>query len=139
MGSVEEVAALRSQVEEMRASDAKMETDFASRLKRAKDYVATRDSLRIHPLKDTHKNDVPIIMAQFAATETRTLERRIAELEKDKERLDWLDLHGEGYGNGWICRLSEHGRGWRLHESSRDETFQTVRDAIDAAKGERDG
>lgn len=58
----------------------------------------------------------------------------IAAWEEDKGLLDWLDLHGEGYGNGWICRLSEDGRGWRLHETSRDGAFKTVREAIRDAK-----
>lgn len=50
----------------------------------------------------------------------------------DKERLDKLDLLTKGYGNGWILRESINGRGMRLHESSKDGTSKTVREAIDA-------
>ena len=51
----------------------------------------------------------------------------------DKERLDALQALTTGYGNGWILRLSQHGRGLRLHETSRDEAVPDIRQAIDNA------
>ena len=49
----------------------------------------------------------------------------------DTERLDLLQAMTQGYGNGWILRLSLGGRGWRLHETSRPEAKQDIREAID--------
>lgn len=57
----------------------------------------------------------------------------VAELKKDRERLDWLQSHTKGYGTGWICRDSRTGRGMRLHETSEAGAFMDVRQAIDAA------
>jgi len=33
---------------------------------------------------------------------------------------------------GWAYRLSATGRGWRLHETTRDDAYPTVREAIAA-------
>jgi len=49
----------------------------------------------------------------------------------DKERLDFLDSLSGEYTGKIILRMSIHGRGWRLHETSRDVSFPTVREAID--------
>jgi hypothetical protein len=49
--------------------------------------------------------------------------------EQDTRRLDWLD----NKGGDWIARDSEHGRGYRLHQTTRDNSYQTARMAIDAA------
>lgn len=51
----------------------------------------------------------------------------------DTERLDLLDrLTKEGaYGTGVILRRSTTGRGWRLHQTSREGASPTVREAID--------
>ncbi len=52
-------------------------------------------------------------------------------LRKDKKRLDYLDNLSKGYSGKIILRNSMHGRGWRLHETSRDGAVSWVRDAID--------
>jgi hypothetical protein len=49
--------------------------------------------------------------------------------EQDARRLDWLDSKG----GDWIARDSEHGRGYRLHQTTRDNSYPTARLAIDAA------
>ncbi len=59
--------------------------------------------------------------------------RRIAELVKDKKRLDWLEEQTAGYGEGWIARDSTQGRGFRLHETTLKDARPTAREAIDAA------
>ena len=50
----------------------------------------------------------------------------------DSERLDWLENKTVGYG-GWIARMSVHGRGYRLHETTQPGHRPTAREAIDAA------
>ena len=52
-------------------------------------------------------------------------------MRTDKERLDYLQKITTGYGRGWILRPSTTGRGWRLHESSREGALPDIRDAID--------
>lgn len=52
------------------------------------------------------------------------------ELEKDAERLNFIE--SMGYGIGWIARNSTTGRGYRLH-NDKDGTHITARGAIDAA------
>lgn len=59
---------------------------------------------------------------------------RIKELEEDKERLNKLQRMMKHYGYGWILRNSTTGRGMRLHETSREDAYTTVRQAIDAVK-----
>lgn len=59
---------------------------------------------------------------------------------EDTKRLDWLDKQGSSVPFGWIARGSTTGRGFRLHQEPTHhfgETHQNVRDAIDAASGER--
>jgi hypothetical protein len=48
----------------------------------------------------------------------------------DTEMIDWLQKQTRGYGIGWICRDSDHGRGMRLHETSMEGASGSVRDAI---------
>jgi hypothetical protein len=50
-------------------------------------------------------------------------------VEQDTRRLDWLDSKG----GDWIARDSEYGRGYRLHQTTRDNSYPTARMAIDAA------
>ena len=54
---------------------------------------------------------------------------------KDSERLDFLQRMTNRcrYTGRVIFRWSQHGRGWRLHETSRDGGVATVRGAIDRA------
>lgn len=62
---------------------------------------------------------------------------RIAELEKDKARLDWLQQQtSDDCDSGWIAYPSTTGRGYRLAESSMGET-KDVRTAIDKARAEK--
>lgn len=58
-------------------------------------------------------------------------ETRVAALEKDAERLDFVQSQAKGYGRGWIFRQSLN-RGMRLHETSLDGAYPTAREAIDA-------
>jgi hypothetical protein len=53
---------------------------------------------------------------------------------RDAERLNWLNSKGAN----WICRDSTTGRGWRLHQTSREDVSATVRDAIDNAMETRE-
>jgi hypothetical protein len=39
---------------------------FSTLLKKAKQRISEEDALRVHPLRDTHINDVPVVMAIFA-------------------------------------------------------------------------
>ena len=55
----------------------------------------------------------------------------------DKKRLDEMQFMTTGYGEGWMLRLSEFSRGWRLHETSRHGGEPDIRDAIDNAIHER--
>lgn len=64
-------------------------------------------------------------------------EARVAELEVDAARLDWMETRPREHpAAGWVARESTTGRGYRLHTSvSREhETHDTVRAAIDAAR-----
>lgn len=54
-------------------------------------------------------------------TENATLNARVAELEKDKERLDWLDAQGMG----------QEPRVWSVYQFASN-----IRQAIDATKGD---
>ena len=57
-----------------------------------------------------------------------------AALNKDTERLDWLQQKGVKSGLGWIARESVTGRGYRLHQATADgPTWSSPRTAIDAA------
>ena len=51
----------------------------------------------------------------------------------DTERLDFLQalLDRSDYTGSAILRLSQTGRGWRLHESSKSQAVPDVRQAID--------
>ena len=56
----------------------------------------------------------------------------------DKKRLNWLESVETGYGEGWVCRISTTGRGWRLHETGRHDGIEPsdVRGAVDNARCE---
>lgn len=49
----------------------------------------------------------------------------------DTERLDWLE--SKGNGNAWVARESLSDRGYRLHNTTKLDGRDTVREAIDAA------
>ena len=57
---------------------------------------------------------------------------KIKQLEADKERLDFLDSLNGKYTGKIILRMSSHGRGFRLHETSMGGASTTVREAIDS-------
>jgi hypothetical protein len=48
----------------------------------------------------------------------------------DTELLNFLQSVTTGYGGGWILRISNSGRGWRLHETTLDGATKNVRYAI---------
>lgn len=60
---------------------------------------------------------------------------QLAQAEKDKERLDWVELQTNGLV--WIARQSETGRGFRLHNERPQHSPMpfgyTAREAIDRA------
>ena len=64
----------------------------------------------------------------------RTKDRKIKQLEEDKERLDFLDSLNGSYTGKVQLRMSTRGRGFRLHETSMNKSFKTVREAIDKYK-----
>lgn len=51
----------------------------------------------------------------------------------DKDRLDFLQMLNDKaeYTGRVVCRPSQTGRGWRLHETSRPGASTDVREAID--------
>ena len=51
-------------------------------------------------------------------------------LPTDEELLDFLDSLSGQYTDKVVLRMSAHGRGWRLHETSLDNASLTVREAI---------
>lgn len=51
---------------------------------------------------------------------------------EDTERLDFLEAQATP-GLNWVCRESETGRGYRLHQGSGNES-KTAREAIDRAR-----
>lgn len=64
------------------------------------------------------------------------LNLEMVDLRKDRERLDWLESKTDG--SSWVARESATGRGFRLHNTGRDDSHQfdarsTARGAIDAA------
>jgi hypothetical protein len=65
-------------------------------------------------------------------SERDALAAKLATLEADAERLDWLQAQGFA-GLGWVARNSTTGRGYRLHQDAAG--CVRVRNAIDAAKG----
>ena len=50
----------------------------------------------------------------------------------DKELLNYLQKKLGSYSGKAICRWSVMGRGWRLHETSKDDGVPNVREAITA-------
>lgn len=54
----------------------------------------------------------------------------VSNAQRDTNLLDGLQERMTGYGEGWVCRLSDYGRGVRLHETSRDGGVRDVREAI---------
>jgi hypothetical protein len=58
----------------------------------------------------------------------------------DTELLDWLDKQsGKEYTGKVVFRWSTTGRGWRLHETSRDGAHTSVREAIRSAIAASEG
>lgn len=51
----------------------------------------------------------------------------------DKERIDFLQrmLDKNVYTSRCVLRMSGYGRGFRLHETSHDDSVSNVREAID--------
>lgn len=70
----------------------------------------------------------------------RQAEAEMARLKRDQKRLDWLQkqLRTSYCLDGVLFRWSAHGRGWRLHQTTRRGAGQSVRRAIDKAIAEED-
>lgn len=56
--------------------------------------------------------------------------QRAERYEKDYERINWIESHGDG--SGWIARESTTGRGFRVHNSN--QSHNSLREAIDTAQ-----
>lgn len=54
------------------------------------------------------------------------------ELSADRHRVDYLEVLNGSYTGRVLLRMSSNGRGFRLHETSRDGAYKTTREAIDA-------
>jgi len=52
-------------------------------------------------------------------------------IHPDTARIDKIKEMGDGYGSGWILRMSGYGRGARLHETTHPEAVPDIRAAID--------
>jgi hypothetical protein len=92
-------------------------------------------------IADNEKVICPKCNHQFRAipddlwTELVTLRRRVRVLEDalvgtDTRMLDWLDKNSKS--NKWICRMSSTGRGLRVHETTAETNYPTIREAIEA-------
>jgi hypothetical protein len=64
--------------------------------------------------------------------------RAAVERERERGRLAWLRANAY-YTGRWACRRSVDGRGWRLHETSKDDAYDTPWEAIDAARATQGG
>jgi hypothetical protein len=53
-------------------------------------------------------------------------------IRTDTERINALERLLGKFTGKVVCRWSNTGRGWRLHESSREDAVGSVRAAIDA-------
>lgn len=51
-------------------------------------------------------------------------------MRTDTERLDFLQTH-LSYSDKVVCRVSNTGRGWRLHETTATDGVNDIRQAID--------
>lgn len=88
---------------------------------------------------DNWPGNVECVPAEFAAGLERELtaaNQRIAELEKDEKRLDWIESQSDG--SAWIARSSTRGSGYRIHNTGKWFTDDpnargTAREAIDQA------
>ena len=71
----------------------------------------------------------------FPADAAKIVERLLATSE-DAQRVDFLEAELVKARHTGKCafRVSEHGRGWRLHETSREGAKDTVREALDDAR-----
>ncbi len=58
------------------------------------------------------------------------------ELSADRHRIEYLETIKGTYTGKTILRMSSDGRGFRLHETSREGAKDTVREAIDAHMAE---
>lgn len=56
---------------------------------------------------------------------------RILPQHPDTVRMNRLQEAMVGYGRGWILRISDQGRGLRLHETTRPGAVPDVRKAVD--------
>lgn len=93
-------------------------------------------------MNDTSKVICPNCTHEFTAISEDT-QRHIARLRKrnqelelaglghDTRLLDFLESKAS-YTNRWICRVSSTGRGMRLHETSAEGSYPTIREAIEA-------
>ena len=75
---------------------------FVNLLHRAKKHISEATSFRVHPLRDTHTNDVPVNMALFAGEQIRNAVQ--AETERCCKAMCWRC----NIGHDVVCD-EEHG------------------------------
>lgn len=113
--------------------------EFAERIESLRDQMEVERTLKdaaVRELEETRKrealSDAIVDECDSDITdlvqERARLRTRLAELERDAKRLDWLHAKGEN----WIARDSTTDRGFRVHQSRR-EGATNIREAIDAA------
>ena len=77
--------------------------DFVTALAVANREFGQRESMRIHPLRDTHINDVPVIAAELIAEVCGKQNREMERVKAENERLrEGLDRILRVYGNSHI-------------------------------------
>jgi len=86
------------------------------------------------PLDFTRSEIAQVV--NYFTDQLATAQARIKELEKDKARLDWCE--SQSNGSSCIARQSNSGRGFRLHNTGSDDSWNpdcrgNFRDAIDSA------
>jgi hypothetical protein len=76
------------------------------------------------------------LSSEAAHTYAVELEARLAEAEKDRERLDWLEVQ-KGKLPGWMIETVSHDLGVMIQNCGAGyEKPETLREAIDAAREE---
>lgn len=84
------------------------------------------------------EQSIPALQQRVSELESEQarLLQKLSVSEADTKRLDWLESKSDG--SSWVARQSNHGRGFRLHNTGEDSSHWylargTARAAIDVA------